>query len=234
MARFPPDSTLDRCGVQGVAELRALWIESSHAAGTTIVTAEEEDDDVFFVLEGRARAATYTDAGREVRLSDLTPGEGFGIFAALDGRPRSTNVVAVDDTRCARITGAAFRDVLNRVPEVSNAFLVYLVERLRAMSEKMTALTTQSAEERLIRTLLDLARPLPERVAAALPGNAGDAAFIAPIPTQQELAGMIVSQREAVGREMSALARRGLVRRPDRKSLVIPSLSRLRAAIEER
>lgn len=228
MARFPPDSTLDRCGVQGVAELRALWIESSHAAGTTIVTAEEEDDDVFFVLEGRARAATYTDAGREVRLSDLTPGEGFGIFAALDGRPRSTNVVAVDDTRCARITGAAFRDVLNRVPEVSNAFLVYLVERLRAMSEKMTALTTQSAEERLIRTLLELARPFPKDS-----GAPADAAYIAPVPTQQELASMIVSQREAVGREMSALARRGLVRRPDRKSLLIPSLDRLRAAIGE-
>lgn len=224
MNTFPPKTTLGRCGEKGVAALRVHWNEATYPPNSQVVSADEDDDDVFFVLEGRARAATYTDAGREVRLSDLEPGEGFGFLAAIDGAPRSTNVIAVEHTRLARISARNFNTVLNGVPEVSRAFMLYFVERIRDLSSRMTEVTTLSAEKRLVRALLAQARPVTSERAGALV----DSAIVQPLPTQQELASMIFSQRETVGREMSQLQRRGLVER-QRRSLLIPSVTRLEA-----
>ncbi|MEL6337465.1 MAG: Crp/Fnr family transcriptional regulator, partial [Pseudomonadota bacterium] len=190
---------------------------------------EEPDDDVYFVLEGRARAATYTDTGREVRLSDLEPGEGFGFLAAIDGGTRSTNVIAVERSRFARISAQSFNAVINGSPAVSRAFMLYFVELIRELSERMTEVTTQSAEKRLVRKLLSQSRP----ITLDKPGAPSDSAIVQPLPTQQELASMIFSQRETVGREMSQLQRRGLVER-QRRSLIIPSVVRLEAYLNRK
>ena len=102
--RFPEGSTLHACGPDGCAALAEYWTEAIYPARALIVSEDETDDDVFFILSGHARAATYTDSGKEVLMSDLPPGESFGLFAAIDGQPRSTNVIAVDDARIARMS----------------------------------------------------------------------------------------------------------------------------------
>jgi len=90
--RFPEGSTLHICGPEGCAALAKHWTEASYRARALIVTEDDTDDDVFFILSGRARAATYSDSGKEVLMSDMSPGDSFGILAAIDGQPRSTNV----------------------------------------------------------------------------------------------------------------------------------------------
>jgi CRP-like cAMP-binding protein len=55
---------------------------------------------------------------------------------------------------------------------------------------------------------------------------------IEPLPTQQELATLIFSQRESVGRDMSRLKDAGLIERKGR-TLRITSLSRLKALLDE-
>ncbi|MBK0398718.1 Crp/Fnr family transcriptional regulator [Limibaculum sp. M0105] len=218
---FPEGSTLDRCGVTGRAALAAAWTEASYSAGTMVVSADDTDDDVFFILSGRARAATYTNQGKEVMLSDLAPGESFGIFAAIDGRPRSTNVVAIDDSRLARMTAQRFNEVLYSNRDVTRAFLQYLIDRIRHLSERVTDVTTLNAEQRLIVELLRLSTPDPAR-----PGTA----VVDPLPTQQELATIIFSQRESVGRDMSKLKDLGLLDRKGR-SLRILDVARLRERV---
>ena len=59
-----------------------------------------------------------------------------------------------------------------------------------------------------------------------------DSAVIEPLPTQQQLATLIFSQRETVGRDMSRLKEAGLIDRNGRK-LTIKSLLRLKAMIGE-
>ncbi len=219
---FPEGATLHACGTEGVAELARLWHEARYPPRALIVSEDETDDDVFFILTGRARAATYTNSGREVFLSELPAGEAFGIFAAIDGRPRSTNVIAVEDSRIARMTAQNFRKVLFGHWEVNRAFVNYLVERVRSLSNRVTSVTTLSAEQRLISEFLRLAE-----------GNrtGADTALIEPVPTQQELATLLFSQREAIGRDMSKLKDAGLIERRGR-TLMLKSLSRLRARLE--
>jgi CRP-like cAMP-binding protein len=218
---FPKGSTLHACGPEGCAALAAHWTEATYPARALIVSEDETDDDVYFILSGSARAATYTETGKEVLLSELPPGESFGLFAAIDGQPRSTNVIAVEDARIARMSAEKFNQVLFSNCDVARAIIIYLVERIRHLSTRMTAVTTRNAEQRLIGELLRLAKADEQ---------GGDTAVIDPLPTQQDLATLLFSQRETIGRDMSKLKDAGLIERKGR-SLRIKTISGLRARL---
>jgi len=201
--------------------LAKFWTISTFAPRSVIVSGSDTDDDVFFVVDGLARAATFTDNGREVLYSDLPRGDAFGIFAAIDGQPRSTNVFAKDMSRIARMSANNFREVLYSHPDVNKAFMLYLVDRIRYLSSRMTEATTLSTEQRLCAQLLRMTRKTGE-----------DTGRIERLPTQQELATLISSQRESVGREMSKLKDQGLINR-DGKSLHILSISGLETKLTD-
>ncbi|NIP88836.1 MAG: Crp/Fnr family transcriptional regulator [Gammaproteobacteria bacterium] len=111
-----------------------------------------------------------------------------------------------------------FNKVLYSHAGVTRAFVLYLVERIRHLSSRMTAVTTRNAEQRLIAELLRLGEA----------GRTGsDTAVIEPLPTQQEFATLLFSQREAIGRDMSKLKDAGLIERKGR-TLEIKSIERLR------
>src|SRR5690606_23084176 len=184
----------------GCAALSRHWKTGSYRAGAMVLSESDTGDDVFFVLEGLARAATFTDHGREVFYSDLPTGEAFGIFAAIDGQPRSANVFAKSPSRIARLSARQFREVLYGNRQVSEAFMRYLVDRIRDLSSRMTEATTLSTEQRLCAQLLRM---------CAKTGD--DTGLIEKLATQQELATLISSQRESVGREMSKLKDQGLI-----------------------
>ncbi len=222
--KFPEGSTLHACGPDGRAALAKYWTEATYPARALIVSEGETDNDVFFILSGQVRAATYTDSGKEVFMSDMPPGESFGIFAAIDGQPRSTNVIAVEDSRIARMSAANFNKVLYSHSGVTRAFILYMVDRIRHLSTRMTAVTTRNAEQRLITELLRLAE-------AGMTGD--DTALIEPLPTQQDFATLLFSQREAIGRDMSKLKDAGLIERKGR-SLRIKSVSGLEARLNGR
>lgn len=218
---YPDGSTLHACGEDGCAALAAHWTESTFAPRSIIVSESDTDDDVFFVVDGVARAATFTDNGREVLYSDLPRGEAFGIFAAIDGQPRSTNVFAKEKSRIARMSAEKFREVLYTNRDVNRAFIHYLVDRIRHLSSRMTEATTLSTEQRLCAQLLRMCD-----------GKDGDRGFIERLPTQQEIATMIGSQRESVGREMSKLKDQRLIDRQGR-SLTILSLRGLETKLSD-
>ncbi len=222
--KFPEGSTLHACGPDGRAALAKYWTEATYPARALIVSEGETDNDVFFILSGQVRAATYTDSGKEVFMSDMPPGESFGIFAAIDGQPRSTNVIAVEDSRIARMSAVNFNKVLYSHSGVTRAFVLYMVDRIRHLSTRMTAVTTRNAEQRLITELLRLAE-------AGIIGD--DTAVIEPLPTQQDFATLLFSQREAIGRDMSKLKDAGLIERKGR-SLLIKSVSGLEARLNGR
>lgn len=220
--KFAEGSTLRACGLSGCEALERYWSESAYAPSAMIVSEEEDDDDVFFILSGRVRAATYTANGREVMLSDLCSGDGFGQLAAIDGKPRSTNIVAVERSRIARMTAARFNEVLETDRDVLRAHLTYLVDLVRSLSSRVVGVTAMSARQRLIAELLRLSSPGEE------PGTA----IVDPLPTQQQLASVIFGQREAVGRDMSKLKDMGLIRR-DRRRLIITDVEAMRDLLDE-
>ena len=161
-------------------------------------------------------------AGHRFALRDIPAGEAFGFFAAIDGHPRSTNVISVEDSRIARMAAPDFRKVLYSHPDVNRAFMLYLVDRIRSTSGRFTTVATLNAEQRLISEILRLAK-------RGLIGK--NTAVIDPVPTQKDLALLtFAAHREAVGRDMSKLRDAGLIERKGRK-LIIKNLSGLAARL---
>ena len=63
---------------------------------------------MFVIAQGRVKVALFGENGRELTLSELKPGDFFGEMSLLDNRPRSANVVAIDDATLLVLTRDAF------------------------------------------------------------------------------------------------------------------------------
>ena len=182
--------------------VRRLQIRT-RTAGTLIVAQDEPGDAMFILAQGRVRVALFGENGRELTLAMLQPGDFFGEMALIDSRPRSANVVAVDDTTVLALTRDAFAAHLKAHPQTAMNIIGELTSRLRRADETIANLALHDVESRLIRTLERLAREDGENTDAGL--------VLRRRPTQQDLANMVGSCRETISRTFTSMIKRGLV-----------------------
>jgi CRP-like cAMP-binding protein len=200
---------------------RCRW--QRYTAHQLIVGHQDQTRDVFFIVHGRVRVTTCSVTGEEVAFRDLDAGETFGELSAIDGKPRSANVVALEETLVAAMPAGAFWDVLTTYPTVAAATLRHLSHLVRALSERVYEFSTLAVRNRIHAELL--------RLAQANLRN-GNRAVIEPGPTHAALASRISTHREAVTRELNNLARDGLLERKGR-TLVIHDVDRLARLVHE-
>ena len=98
----------------------------------------------------------------------------------------------------------------------------HLVGLIRRYSQRVYELSTLSVEERIRMQILRLAW---ER------GNGASSATLDPAPSLADLASIVSTTREAVSREISRLAREGLVERKGR-TLIVHDIAKLSATVE--
>ena len=210
---------LSRLGDAERAVLAERWTVSRYGRDETIVAHDDEGRDCFFVIEGRARATTFSESGRVVAYRDIEPGDIFGELSAIDGSARSASVVALEELRVARLSGAAFREIVTTHPPIAWALLEHLSAQVRRMTDRVYEFSTLVVRDRLVRELLRL---------AAEAGEEQGQARVSPAPTHFDLAAKISTHREAVSREMSTLAKLKLIeKRGD--SLILLDLAALKA-----
>lgn len=224
MAHVQP-STL---GLRGVKLLQGLPPQRLQAiaarcrwrtvpAGQFIVTRNAPDRDVHLVVQGRVRVTTYAVGGRQVTFRDQGAGEMFGDLAAIDGQPRSADVLALDSVLVASLTPDAFLALIAQEELVRERVLRGLAQLVRSLSDRLLDLSTQGVPHRINAELLRLARQA---------GVSGNRARLAPAPKHADLAGQVSTYREQVTRELSALARQGLLAR-EGDALVLLDVQRL-------
>jgi CRP/FNR family cyclic AMP-dependent transcriptional regulator len=213
-----PQTFLSKLGGDDRDALAARWSTRKYARGETIVAHDEAGSDVFFVLEGRVRATVFSEDGRTVAYRDIEPGGIFGELAAIDGKARSATVVALEAANTARLTQAAFRDLVASRSAFAWALLNHLSGQVRRLSERVFEFSTLVVRGRLIRELLRLAEGANQ--------DAGEISIV-PAPTHYEISARISTHREAVSREMSALAKKKLIKKRA-GSLVLLDLAALR------
>ncbi len=199
---------------------RCRW--QRFASGQQIVGHLDTTRDVFFVVEGRVRATSYSLTGREVSYRDVTAGDMVGEFSAIDGAPRSADVIALTDCLFATMSADLFWQVLHQQPEVAAATLKSLTGQLRALTERVFEFSTLAVNNRIHAELLRLAR---------LQDTSENTAVITPAPTHAELASRISTHRDAVTRELNALARAGLIER-DGNALHITDVAELSRMVQ--
>ena len=221
-------------GLRRIALLEGLSVERLEAlaracawrnyrAGQPIISRVAPDRDVHLIVTGRVSVTTYSASGKQVTFRDLGAGELFGEIAAIDDMPRSADVVALESTLTASLSPAAFRKLLREEPVVAERVLRRLSGVVRRISERVIDLSTLGVHDRIHAELLRLAREA---------GVKHNAARIEHAPKHADLASQVSTYREEVTRELSALARAGILRR-DGHALMIRDVRRLEALVEQ-
>lgn len=202
-------------------EARCAW--RSYEAGEPIVDYLDASNDVYFIVSGKARANIYSVQGKAVTFSDLQPGDAFGEYAAIDGEPRSVGVEARLTCLVASMSAAAFREVLATQPAVAMNLIRGLVAKVRALSTRIYEFSALAVNNRIQAELLRL---------AGLTDADGNTAELEPSPNHADIASRTGTHREAVTRELSRLAKLGVVERHGR-SLLIKDVTRLSRMVSE-
>jgi CRP-like cAMP-binding protein len=198
-------------------ERRCLW-QRWHP-GEQIIDRETESNDVYFVIRGRVRVIDYSHSGhREVVFDELGPGAVVGELAAIDGEPRSVNVVATAETVTASLPADSFMSLVLEHPPVALAVMRRLSEMIRQSTSRIMDLSTLGAHHRIYAELLRLAKT----GGAARPNQA----VIHPIPIHADIAARVSTTRETVARVLSELAHGDIVKR-EGDMLVIRDLDQL-------
>lgn len=195
----------------------------NYAAGQRIISRDAGDRDLYLIASGRVRVTTYSAAGRQVTFRDFGRGEHFGEVAAIDGQPRSSDVLALESSLLASLSRAAFGRLLREEPIVAERLLRDLAALVRRLSERVIDLSTLGVHQRLYAEVLRLAREA---------GVAGNRARIEPAPKHADLASQISTYREQVTRELSALAKAGVLGK-DGQALVVLDVARLDKLVQE-
>jgi CRP-like cAMP-binding protein len=204
-------------------ELIASSTERRTPRGTVIFSKGDPGSSMMVVLAGHVRVGSMALDGREVTLNVMGPGEIFGEFALLDGKPRSAHAVAADDTTLMVIERRYFLPFLLRHEGLVERLLVVLCDRLRKTSVALEEISLFDLPARLALRLVKLA----EDYGAATPSGVRISLKL----SQRDLSTLVASSRESVNKQLRVWREGGLVAMQD-GHLVLRDLAALRGLFE--
>ena len=190
-----------------------------YEAGVTIFHEAEVADRVVMLLGGRAKIATNTEDGKEVMLGVRDPGDLLGEFSALDGKPTSANVIAMEPVEALVLEVTAFKAWLTEHPNTALLLLEMVLARLRDADRKRVEFSAYDTVARVARRLFELA----ERFGVETEGGVE----IGLPMTQDELAAWTGASRVGVSQALKALRDRGWIE-TRRRSITVLDMEALK------
>ena len=209
IAKAPLFTSLPPAAVDDLTQRIAVRRVSAHG---TVVSQDEPGDAMFVIMSGRVKVVLFGENGREVTLSILRPGDGFGEMSLFDGKARSANCIAMEPTALLVLSREDLLRHIGAHPRTALNLLGEMADRLRRADESIAQLALCDVNERLVHRLISLAREEGTEAPEGL--------MVRRRPTQQELANMIGSCRETISRAFNQLARDGMII-PRGRSLVV-------------
>jgi CRP/FNR family transcriptional regulator, cyclic AMP receptor protein len=170
-----------------------------YPAQAVIIHEGDDADSLYIVLSGRVKVYTANEAGREVIINTLGPGEYLGELA-LDGRERSASVMTLEPTSCAVVTGPSLRDFIARHPDFALHLVHKLIHRVRNLTGSVKSLALEDVYGRVVGLLTKLSEPH------------GTQRVVLQRLTQQDIAEHVGSSREMVSRIFKELTAGGYLK----------------------
>ena len=172
-------------------------------AGSVLFEQGDESDGLYIVTSGIVRIYLTAGDGREATINLLEEGETIGEIAILDGLPRSAGAAALTDTRLVFVPNGPFSELLNVSSQLSRQVILMLCERLRAANAQVDQAIFHDLRHRLVMLLRQIAL-IHGRIEK-------DVATVDLDLTQGMLAQMLGASREAVNKQLRALAKEGKI-----------------------
>ena len=227
-------TTSEPMSLSGIAMLRHLPQEERKlleqkcvfrrfAAGDVVLDRFSRSVAVYFIVHGAARVVHHVIDQQEVTIATVTAGDTIGEISAIDGLGRSATVIAEEDCTVAQLPADEFHALILRRGDVALELLRRWAVTIRALSDKVSYLSTGSPDQRVYSELIRLARQ-------EKPG--GDRWLIRELPSHQELAKWAQTSREVVASAVAQLVRRGVAERRTR-TLYIKDYSALTGMLSQ-
>lgn len=166
-----------------------------------IFTQGETSDDVLYIQSGGVKLSVISKTGKEAIVAMLGPGDFFG-EGCLAGQPlRMGSATAITPSAILRLGKDKMFRLLRKQHAMSDRFLSHMLTRNIRIEEDLIDQLFNSAEKRLARTLLLLARY----------GKQDEPSKVVPKISQETLAEMIGTTRSRVNFFLNKFKKLGFI-----------------------
>jgi CRP-like cAMP-binding protein len=184
-------------------KVKELFIEKHFGKDEYIFFEGDPSSWLGVILEGRVKMIKHSEAGKDVVLDVISPGEMLGEVAAFNGEPHPATAQAMEPTVLASIYRDDYLRLLKQYPALALRVIAELGRRLREAQETVKSMAVERVERRIARILLKL---------AATTGSSSEEGIIIELPlTRQDIAEMAGTTVETAIRTMSKFRKKGLV-----------------------
>lgn len=204
----------------GNAELESItgfFFERTAQRDEFILNEGEPGEALYFLVSGAVKEVKTSAEGKEQILRIIRPGESFNDVPVFDGGPNLASAVAMSPVLLYALSRSDIAIILRHHPQVAANVAKVLAERVRHFASLVEDLSF---------------RPVVGRVAKLLLEHAENGPGPRPHLTQQEMAAMVGTAREMVGRSLRALEEKGAIR-IDRHRIVLVDKEALRETVGE-
>jgi len=157
----------ERRALAAVMDLREV------RAGAIVFQAGEEGDSLLCVVDGRLDTLVKDNAGQEIVLAVVGPGDAVGEMSMLDGRPRSATVRCTEDARLLVLERDHLLAVLPRSPHLALDMMAQMAARARRVDDLLRSRVSRNVNEEV-----EAQRTTVERVADAIAAFSGSIPFL--------------------------------------------------------
>lgn len=170
-----------------------------HQGDTIDIT---RDSSVFILASGRLTVGASTPDGSEVFVTDLAPGEIVGESTFFGHDASVLTVTAAETAAVWALKHPFFRILLAENPVFAVGVVDSMCRRLCRVNQRLIETSALPAKQRLYLEILRRADKVE-----------GGILIVTELPTHDELAKRVGSQREVITKELSRLRKEGIIER---------------------
>lgn len=179
---------------------------------TVLMSEGEPGESMYVIQSGTVKIFVQDQDGNELILFLEGPGSYIGEISLLDDAPRSASAMTLEKTEVLAISKSVFLECIGDNPELSFRIVRAMTQRLRWATDAIRSLALKNVYQRLALKLIELAEE--EAGEKILPRKM----------SQQELASMIGSSREMVGKILAELTKGGYISLKDQRICLLKTL----------
>lgn len=171
--------------------------------GESIVRAGDEPRGIYYITSGYVKAYAITKYGEENVLIMRQLGDIFPLIWAFTGLHRDITYQAMSDTSLLRIARSELLGYLKKQEHSVTVLLDMAIEAYRLHSERVMNLEYRTVKERVASFLLSHGDRFGKKIKTGINLQ---------IPIKRsDIAGSVNASRETTSRELSSLARQGII-----------------------
>ncbi len=193
---------------QDLAQVAAMTVERHYNRGDLILLEGEPGGALQYVHSGLVKVFKTSATGKEQVLRLIAAGHTFNDVPALDGGPNPASAAVLEPGVVYSIQRAELRTLIMTRPQVAEAAVQTLAGALRHLVALVEDLSLRHVSARVAKLLLD-------QDAASQEGQ-----YVYHL-TQQEMAALVGTAREVVGRALKELEAAGAIQMHQGRAVIL-------------